>query len=149
MLYPTHPVAGYLLGLLVKLPALPVAVGAAIPDLIDKPLAMVGVADRYHTVAHSVFALAGLAALATRGRVWLAVAVGYASHLALDCVHMLLNDRAEDTEFLLWPLSRNDSTVQLPPLEFAAFYAGTRSFFAELAVWAGFVYALVRRRRAA
>ena len=146
MLYPTHPVAGYLLAVVLRLPVVPVVVGAALPDLVDKPLSMLGVVDRYHTVAHSVFALVVPLALAARNRAWLAVAAGWASHLALDAAQMVINGRPGDTRFLLWPVIEHESQVQLPPVEFAVFYVGTRASAVELLVWVGALAALARRR---
>lgn len=145
MLYPTHPVAGYLLAILWKLPALPVVVGAALPDLIDKPLASAGITNRYHTLAHSLVGLLIPAFLARRNRLWRAVFIGWLSHLALDVLHMVLNGRGEDSKFLLWPFVSHESQVQLPPVEFAAFYGGTRSFVVELGIWAAFVAVLTRK----
>jgi len=146
VLYPTHPVAGYLLAAVFRLPVVPVVLGAALPDLVDKPLRLLGVTDKYHTVAHSAFALVVPLALAARGRAWLAVAVGWASHLTLDAAQMVINGRPDDTRFLLWPVVEHGSQVQLPPVEFAAFYVGTRASAVELLIWVGALAALARRR---
>lgn len=135
MLYPTHLVAAYLLAVALRLPVVPVVAGAALPDLIDKPLGILGVTERYHTVAHSVFGLAVPGGLAVRSRAWLAMAVGWGSHLALDAIHMLLNGRLADAQFLAWPVVAHESSVQLPPVEFARFYIGTRSSLVELGIW--------------
>lgn len=135
MLYPTHLVAAYLLAVALRLPVVPVVLGAALPDLVDKPLGMAGVTDRYHTVTHSLGGLAVPGVLAVRGRAWVAMAVGWGSHLALDALHMLINGRPGDTQFLLWPVVDHESTLQLPPLEFARFYIGTRSSLVELGIW--------------
>jgi hypothetical protein len=146
VLYPTHPVAGYLLAVVLRLPVVPMVVGAALPDLIDKPLGLLGVADQYHTVAHSVFGLGVPLALAARSRAWLVVAVGWVSHLALDATQMIINGRPGDARFLLWPVVEHESQVQLPPVEFAAFYIGTRASAVELFIWVGALAALARRR---
>lgn len=121
---------------------LPVVIGAAIPDLLDKPLGMAGVVGSYQTVAHSGVVLFVPLALVLWDRRWLAVVVGWASHLALDAAHMILNGRPDDGLFLLWPLVDHDSAVQLPPLEFATFYIGSRSVVVELGIWVLFVYAI-------
>ncbi len=158
MLYPTHLVAGYLLGLHRSLPVLAVVAGAAVPDLVDKPLGTVLTAQ-FHTVAHSAFAVAvvgvpaavlavrGRTWLAVRGQTWLAFAVGWVSHLALDALHMVLNGRPADTQFLLWPLVEHESQVSLPPVEFATFYIGTLSSVVELGIWLAALAAVVRRVR--
>jgi hypothetical protein len=159
VLFPTHLLAGYLLGRRWDLPALWAVVGAALPDVVDKPLAMVGVFDLYQTVGHSllVFVVSVVAVLAGRsGRLrrigfpgrragvdagWLAgpsavaLMVGWASHLILDAVHMTVNGRPADAQFLAWPFVRHVPAVDLPPVEFALHYLWTPSFFLEVAMW--------------
>lgn len=164
MLFPTHLAAAYLLTLRGDLPPAWTVAGAALPDLLDKPLAMAGLSRLYHSVGHSgvvllavtVLGLAGLATVIgpggvgaghdpSRWRVGTAVWVGWASHLALDAVHMPLNGRPGDVRFLLWPLVEHTPAVRLPPLEFAVHYAGTPAFVLEVIVWAAVVVALVGR----
>lgn len=163
MLFPTHLVAAYLIGRRWELPTLPIVAGAALPDLIDKPLASVGVVDLYHTVGHSLVALAVLGAVvllaerwfAPRGgartaighRHWLALWVGWVSHLALDALQMVVNGRPDDVRFLLWPFVHHVPAVQLPPLAFASYYVGTPTFFLEIGIWVAFLAVLWRGRR--
>lgn len=135
VLYPTHLVAGYLVGRVGTLSVAAVVAGTALPDLIDKPLGVIGIAAQYHTVAHSALSLVVLGVLATRGRVWLAVAVGWGSHLALDALHMVLNGRPADVQFLLWPVVEHEPQVSQPPVEWALSYLGSPSSLAELAIW--------------
>lgn len=162
MLFPTHLVAAYLIGRRWDLPTVPVVAGAALPDLIDKPLAIVGVVDLYHTVGHSLVTLAALGAIAllagsriaprerarvgTGNRRWLAVWVGWASHLALDALQMVVNGRPDDLRFLLWPFVHHVPAVQLPPLAFASYYVGTPSFVLEVGIWVAFLAVLLRDR---
>lgn len=101
----------------------PLAVGCQFPDLIDKPLAYVGVLPYGRSLAHSVFAFlliggaVGWGALSLRlrwdGTRWrdrlrrstpAAFAVGYASHLIGDAYEALLAGRFVDAGFLLYPL---------------------------------------------
>lgn len=164
MLFPTHLVAAYLLSLRGNLPPAWTVAGAALPDLVDKPLAMAGLSPLYQSVGHSgvvllavtVLGFAGLATAIGPGgvgadhnppfrRIGAAVPVGWASHLALDAVHMLFNGRPGDARFLLWPLLEHTPAVRLPPLAFAVHYVGTPAFFLELLVWMAFVTVLVRR----
>lgn len=70
-----------------------------------------------------------------RSRAGLGVAVGWASHLGLDPVHMLLNNRAPDARFLPWPVVGHESSVQLPPGRVRAVHVGTRSSLVELGIW--------------
>lgn len=143
MLFPTHLLVGYVLGRRWDLPALAAVAGAALPDVVDKPLGVAGVFGLYQTVGHSLLALvvAGVAVTVGRSgrlrRVGLAVWVGWASHLVLDAVHMIVNGRPADVRFLGWPLLRHVPAVQLPPVEFAFHYRWTPSFYLEVAAWVG------------
>jgi hypothetical protein len=150
--FPTHLAAGYLLGRGAGLAPLWVVAGAALPDALDKPLAMVGVTGLYHSVGHAL--LFGLPLLAAwtlarhRGR-WLALAAGWASHLALDAVHVVVNGRPTDALFLTWPVLVPPDPLGLAPIPFALQYLWTPAFFLELAVWAGLAVVLHRRFRPA
>ena len=146
MLFPTHLVAGYLIGRHWALPLPWVIAGAALPDLIDKPMAIVGLFDLYHTVGHSLLTLVLLGIVATQGRKWFSLWVGWASHLGLDACQMIVNGRPEDVSFLLWPFVRHAPEVQLPPIEFAIYYVGTPAFIAEVGIWIVFVAIVVRDR---
>lgn len=127
--------------------------GAALPDLVDKPLAMLGVIPAYHSVAHSalVSLRAAVALLLVRrrgdpsgvGRV-AAVALGGGSHLLADAVHIITNGRPEDTVFLLWPVISEWDWIDAAPGTFAVQYVGTPSCYVELVIWAA-VGALLAR----
>ena len=145
MLFPTHLAAGYLLGRRTGLAPLWVVAGAALPDALDKPLAMVGVAELYHSVGHALLFGLALAAAWTLNRrgLWLAVAAGWASHLALDAVHVVVNGRPTDALFLAWPVAVPPDPLGLAPVPFVLQYLWTPAFFLEVGVWAG-VAVLVR-----
>ncbi|MFD1600084.1 metal-dependent hydrolase [Halobellus rarus] len=89
------------------------AVGAVLPDLIDKPLAwQFGLFETGYAVAHSVFVvvpvLFGVALLARRrGSETLTVAftVGYLLHLVGDVLPASLSGRTLDLSPVLWPIS--------------------------------------------
>lgn len=147
MLFPTHVVAGYLVGRGLRVPALPAAAGAALPDLVDKPLAMAGVVDIYHTVGHSALVLLAFLPVARSRRAWLAFWVGWASHLLLDVVHMGVNGRPDDAVFLLWPVVVRESSLGLGPIAFFDHYVGTPSFYLEIPVWIAFAYVAWRKVR--
>ena len=88
-------------------------VGTLLPDLIDKPLyyghacltgkhgAAAGLLSGTHLFAHTGLFLAVLAAggWVTRSRPLRALAIGVATHLALDCIGLSMN-----LGTLLWPL---------------------------------------------
>jgi len=137
VLFPTHLVAACLIGRR-RGPSTPwLVAGAALPDLIDKPLAMAGLLDRYHSVGHSLLALVGLGVgvVAVRGPEWIGLRVGWASHLGLDAARIVVNGRPEDVRFLRWPVVRHVPAVQLPPVEFAVHYVGTPGFVVEIGIW--------------
>jgi len=140
MLFPTHVIAGYVLGYGLRLPAIPAALGAALPDLIDKPLAMLGVVGIHHSIGHSALTLLALLPVALLGRGWLAAWIGWASHLVLDVVHVAVNGRPEDAVFVLWPVVVRESSLGLGPLEFFFHYLWTPAFFLELPIWLAFGY---------
>lgn len=143
MLFPTHLAAAYVLGRRWDLPIAPLVVGAALPDLVDKPAAMVGVVDLYQTAGHSLVPLVvGILVVFVR-REWTPLWLGWASHLLLDAFHMLLNGRPADVLFLAWPAIEHVPAVNLPPVAFFRHYLGTPSFYAEFVVWGLLVYVLV------
>lgn len=154
VLFPTHLLAGYLVGRRWELSPYWAVAGAALPDLLDKSLATVGVFTLYQTVAHSflVFAGGGVVAIVGRRRGWstgrkgLALWAGWASHLLLDAAGMVINGRPADAQFIAWPFVRHVPAVQLPPIEFFFHYLWTPSFLVEVGMWivAGFV--LLRER---
>lgn len=161
MLFPTHLLAGYVLGHVlfgtrdrgVRLadwrhrPAWLGVCGAALPDLLDKPLATVGVTDLFHSVGHSLAAVVALlgvvVALGRRRSAWV-VWTAWVSHLALDALHMVVNGRPADVLFLLWPVVDHTPQVTLPPGAFAQFYVGTPAFLLEVACWLGVGAVLLR-----
>jgi hypothetical protein len=170
VLFVTHLLAGYVLGHVlsgrrggVRLgdwrhrPAWLGVLGAALPDLLDKPLAMVGVTELFHSVGHSLAGLAvvgliGLAWLAAgsgqsqskQARSWLVAWLAWAAHLALDALHMVVNGRPADAVFLLWPAVEHTPQVTLPPGQFAQFYVGTPASLLEVTFWLGVVVVVVR-----
>jgi hypothetical protein len=162
VLFPTHLAAGYVTGRWTRLPAWPVVLGAALPDVLDKPLALLGGTDLFHSVGHSALAVGVVGGLALVARLaegrpgaradapggragpLAALWLGWAGHLALDAVHMVVNGRPADVQFLLWPAVQHVPAVNLPPGSFAAYYVGTPSFFLEGVVWAALLWTVGR-----
>jgi hypothetical protein len=135
VLFVTHLVVAALLGRWSRLAPLWLVVGATIPDAVDKPLAMAGVVDLYHTVGHTALLLPLAVVVAVTGRTGLAVAVGWGSHLFLDALHIVINGRPSDALFLGWPLVVPPTPLAIPPGEFMFYYLWSPSFFLECLIW--------------
>ncbi|TQQ79080.1 metal-dependent hydrolase [Halonotius roseus] len=162
MLFPTHLVVAAGIGVVSRLRATRTAaatavsmpsqsplslgwlvVGAALPDLIDKPLGMAGVTELFHSVGHSAVLLPVAIAVALAGRRGvalvsgrgLALAVGWASHLFLDALHVVINGRPSDALFLGWPVVSPPNPPAIPPGEFFWYYLGSPSFYLEVLLW--------------
>ncbi|MFC7078418.1 metal-dependent hydrolase [Haloarcula halophila] len=152
MLFLTHLLAAASVGRWSRLAPLWLIVGAALPDLVDKPLAMAGVVDLYHTVGHSALVVPLAVAAAYTGRTGIALAVGWGSHLFLDALHIVVNGRPGDALFLGWPLVTPPTPLAIPPGEFFVYYLWSPSFFLELLIWTvavGIAVSDLRRRSAA
>lgn len=149
MLFPTHLVVAALVGAHSRLATVWLIVGAALPDLVDKPLASLGVVDVFHSVGHSALLGVLLVPLALAGRTGVAVAVGWASHLLLDAIHVVVNGRPMDALFLFWPVALPPDPLRLAPIPFALQYLWTPSFFLEVGIWfvAGAVFVRTPRVR--
>ena len=151
MLFPTHVLAGYLLGR--RWAGLPVwaALGASLPDLIDKPLGAVGATNLYQSVGHSALAVLGVVVVWLLARYTggadarvLAVGIGWASHVLLDVLGVALNGRPENWVSLLWPVGAKPSPLDLDPVAFYFEYLLSPSFFAEVGVWLAGAYVLLQ-----
>ncbi len=104
-------------------PTVAVLLGAAIPDLIDKPLYAAGVVDVGRTVGHSLFFVLTLVAAVwfvtrrlDRGRLGLAFAVGLFSHIVTDVPWHLLSGDYDELGFLLWPVTPMPAYTGVKPL---------------------------------
>ncbi len=164
MLFPTHLVAAAGLGRLVanqpretdiavtgrSWPALStgwLVLGAALPDLLDKPLGLLEVTTLFHSIGHSVLLLPAVILLAVRGKRGAAIAIGWASHLMLDAVHVVINGRPSDALFLGWPVVVPPTPPAIPPGEFVWFYLGTPSSYVEAVLWVAVGALVVRSLR--
>ena len=145
MLFPTHLIAAGLVGRGSRLSTPWLVAGAAMPDIVDKPLAMAGVTDLYHSVGHSALLGIVVVPVALNDRAGLAVAVGWGSHLLLDALHVAINGRFSDALFLAWPVRVPPDPLKLPPGAFVRHYLWSPSFFVEVAVWILLLFALARR----
>ena len=153
VLFATHLLVAALLGRWRQLPLLAVVGGAALPDLVDKPLAAAGVVDLFHSVGHTallavvVLPVVAVCCGSTRRqcRFGVAATVGWASHLVLDATHIMINSRPGDALFLLWPLVTPPDPLAIPPGEFFVFYLWTPSFFLEVGLWVTALFLIGRR----
>lgn len=92
--------------------AVATAVGALLPDLVDKPLAWgVGVLPAGRSLGHSLLvvgpvlvAVIALGRRARASRVAVAFAVATLSHLAGDVIYPLVVERELRAGFLFWPI---------------------------------------------
>ena len=135
MLFATHLLVGALLGRATSLPTVALVCGAALPDIVDKPLAWAGLFEMFHTVGHTALLLPLSVLVARTGQRGLAVAVGWSSHLFLDAFHIVVNGRPTDAYFLGWPLIAPPTPLAIPPGEFFWFYLWSPSFFIEVGLW--------------
>ncbi len=144
MLFPTHLLAGAVVGRVSRLSSLWLVAGAALPDVVDKPLAMLGVTTLYHSVGHSALLAVVAVPLALSGRAGLSIGAGWALHLLLDVVHVVVNGRPGDAVFLLWPVAVPTDPLAIPPGSFFLYYLWSPSFFLEVALWLAALALLVR-----
>ncbi len=94
------------------MPLLAALFGALLPDLLDKPLELLGVAPVGRTIGHSLlFAIPLVASVwlllrrRSHERIAVAFAIGYGSHLASDVPWHLLSGDYDELGFLLWPIT--------------------------------------------
>lgn len=135
MLFATHLLVAALLARARGLPVLALVVGAALPDLVDKSLASLGVVDLFHTVGHSAVLAPLFLLVALRGPHGAALALGWASHLLLDALQIVVNGRPTDAYFLAWPLIEPPTPLAIPPGEFFWYYLWSPFFFVEVGIW--------------
>jgi hypothetical protein len=135
VLFPTHLLVAALLSRASRLSMPWLVVGAAAPDVIDKPLGMVGVVELYHSVGHSVLLFAIVVPVAVSSAAGLGVAVGWASHLVADGLHVVVNGRPDALLSLGWPVVTPPDPLAIPPGAFFGYYVGSASFFLEVGLW--------------
>lgn len=89
-----------------------VVFGVLFPDVVDKPLAYVGVVEYGRSVAHSLLTATVILVVVVRlARRWnraelgTAFGIGYLSHVPVDMYGpILLGNQSIDTAFLFWPV---------------------------------------------
>jgi len=139
MIFVTHLLIGAVIDRIKRGPIGWALIGSALPDLIDKPLAMAGVFDVYHSIGHSfisVICLGSIVVVAKYGRL---IFLGWSSHIALDLFQIAINGRFTDLLFIFWPWLQSPSPLALPPGAFVFYYLGSPGFFLEIVLWVGIV----------
>ncbi len=103
--------------------ALAAVVGAALADLIDKPLTATGVVPVGRTIGHSLLFAVPLIALVwvlakrfDRNVLGVAFAIGYLSHIATDIPWHLVSGDYHELGFLLWPITDMPPYTGVKPL---------------------------------
>ena len=151
-----HLAVGYLVARADRASLRPVWVGMFLPDLIDKPLLLVGYTPYGRSIGHSLFFWCVMAVLwmvayawrFTRARTFAALLVGGLSHLAVDladdAVMGLERSGYAFSAWMGWPWTNPDMwSVRVPKL-FAPDSAATTSL--ELLVLLACAIVLVRAR---
>ncbi|TYL37664.1 hydrolase [Natronococcus pandeyae] len=129
-------------------PAIVAIFGAALPDLLDKPLHAAGVVPVGRTIGHSLlFAIPLVVAvwLVARARerrvLGVAFAIGYLSHVATDVPWHLLSGDYDELGFLLWPVTHMPEYTGTKPLgtvaglEITTLWLEAVVLFAGVALW--------------
>jgi hypothetical protein len=99
------------------LPALPLLLGMLLPDLIDKPLYYAHISDIVsctRTFGHTglFVALVLILAYVRRSSILLALGLGMATHVALDCLlDLLASDRGSALTALTWPFVQTHFSI--------------------------------------
>lgn len=135
MLFPTHLLVAGLLGRVTRVSTPWLVVGGAAPDLIDKPLALIGAVEVYHSVGHSMLLLVLLVPIAVSSSAGFAAVLGWGSHITLDALHVVVNGRPTDLLSLFWPITISPDPLAIPPGSFVFYYLGSPSFFLEIVLW--------------
>lgn len=127
-------------------PTIVAVFAAALPDLLDKPLAAFGVVPVGRTLGHSLlFALplVAIVRIVARRRggpiAGDAFAVGYLSHIATDIPWHLLSGEYQELGFLLWPIAEMPAYTGTKPLGTVAGIAVTTLWIETAILIAGVV----------
>ncbi len=134
----------------VSTPAIIAVIGAALADLIDKPLHAAGIVPVGRTIGHSLLFVVPLVAIVwlvarrrDRDQLGLAFAIGYGSHLAADVPWHLLSGDFHELGFLLWPVTpmppysgvKPLGTIPGPGVEATTLWLEAVIFVGGIALW--------------
>lgn len=136
-------------------PALAAVLGSQFPDIVDKPLAWLGVLPGGRTLAHSlVFAGVAIvtvyatAVVYNRTKSATAFALAYLSHLVTDLPPRVLLGFPRGSEYLFWPVlpqytfEYRERVVEVPPVVESAVIPLTDPLVYSLVQVVAFVLAL-------
>jgi hypothetical protein len=140
MLFGTHLIGGYIAARVSKMSVALVVLGAALPDVIDKPLGILEIAPHYHSIGHSVFTVLFFLLVAVKLRYILPVIIGWSVHIFQDALHIFINRGIEKTTFVFYPLilpdkpEITDGSVGFIT-NFWSNYLWTTGFYVEFIFW--------------
>ena len=123
-------------------PFLAVVLGALLPDLIDKPLWLLGLVSGTRGVGHAVLTWVVVAAVAWGVQVLRPVAVGGVSHLLADLVDDLLGGVFHTgvvlTGWPLWPMHADQLRVgwTAAPVACSPLWHAAEAVVVAVALWA-------------
>lgn len=151
MLFGTHLIGGYIAARASKMSLALVILGAALPDVIDKPLGILEIAPHYHSIGHSLFTILLLLLVAVKFRYILPVIIGWSVHIFQDALHIFINRGIEKTTFVFYPVmfpdkpEITDGSVGFIA-NFWSNYLWTTGFYVEFIFWGVGLYLMYRQR---
>lgn len=151
MLFGTHLIGGYIASRVSDMPVGLVVLGAALPDVIDKPLGILEIAPYYHSVGHSVLTVLLLSLAAIRYRSIIPVLLGWSVHIFQDALHIFINRGIEKTTFIFYPFmfpdkpEITDGSISFIS-NFWSNYLWTTGFYVEFIFWGVALYLLYKQR---
>lgn len=152
MLFGTHLIGGYIAARVSKMPVALVILGAALPDIIDKPLGILEIAPHYHSIGHSVFTVMILLLVGFKFRDFLPVVIGWSVHIFQDALHIFINRGIEKTTFVFYPAmfpdkpEITDGSVGFIS-NFWSNYFWTTGFYVDFIFWGIGLYLMYSQRR--
>lgn len=134
------------------LPVLALALGTQVPDLVDKSLGWyLGVLPGGRSLAHSVFAVAGVVGCAVtvvrmsgQSSAWVAFAAGYTTHPVADAMEPLVVGEYGGLAYLLWPVAPLPDPEYVDGVAAAVEHASLGFFVGELLLTALVAWLWVR-----
>jgi len=112
LMFPTHLALGYLVSIYSRFAIAPLIVGSAMPDIIDRSLLLLGLAQQPHTLGHSAIVVVPICAIAIHqlGTRAVALIVGWLAHVITDFLNIVTTHGPTIARhYLLYPGSRPET----------------------------------------